>query len=608
MKKLILLIICVILLTNNIFAQWSDNSVENLQMTNVGEVGGFAISNLSDGSYYVYYESPSDASYELIRKYLQRYDANGIKMWDNDLLVSDNPTLTWTQINQDMFTDKDDNAIVIISDIRYNVEGFGLSYSIYKISPDGEQLWGEDGVALTPNETFGLISAIQATQLLDGSYVFAWQDYYEGKSGFSEYTGGLFQSPQKGEQKSLTNQENSTNNRIRLQRLSGDGEIMWDEKKTISADAADVTTPQVIDAGNNDFFVAFAQGANQALYVRKLDFDANPIWGTDTKIYDGGGFSVAPLWTILRSAPADGGILVGWNDDRDGDRLENLYCAYIESDGTHAFSAGEGGQKISYAPYMRAFNISMAFDKPNSCIFISWRETSAGQTWQRIVTQKISLDGNILWQPEGIEVGKLEEMAVAYNSTQLGVKNTVCTFFMKNRVNYGVTEVLATLQNPDGSFVWADTTVVLSNSKSSKGSLLSTTLANNQWVCIWEDGSVDASNVYGQNIGINGTLGAGATSNEYVKFATNSDIQVILYPNPVIDVANIEITNNINFNIYINVEVIDISGRRVKSIFNGNAPSGKSLLEYKVEGLKSGLYFIKVTSGKGVHLSKFVVK
>lgn len=619
MKKLFFLI-CALFLTLNTYAQWSDDPTRNLQLSNVDKIYGHEIMATSNGDYYLYYESPDG----FIKKYLQLYNEKGEKQWSEDLLISDHATLSWTQVNEVLFVDKDDNAIIMISDTRNDTasgERYRLSYSVYKVSPEGEQLWGDDGVPLTPNETFDIIAAIKGTQILDGSYVFVWSVPVSGggdaeASIESVYNSDINIATAAYEAAALETETNTLDKaywRIQMQRLSKDGVALWKDK-TIHEEATDCTYAYLEDAGNNEFFVAYVKGANQDIYVRKCDPDANPVWENDAVVHTAGGFATSPIWTNLKSAPATDGILLGWCDDRDGDRYEDAYCAYITGDGTHGFSAGVGGQKLGYHP-LRQFPPAIVFDKVNSCIYAAWNESSAGQGWQRITSQKLSLDGAFQWDSEGIAVAKLDQVPLTFHSIQLGIKNTVCTFYMRNNDNYGNTSVFATLQNADGSMVWADTAIELSSSVTGKGSLESTVFANNQWVCAWseERGGIDtipfsdSINVVAQNLNIDGTLGYKVVSNETI-IKANDDMQLTIFPNPTTDICNIEIANKLQANTKVNIDIIDISGRRIENIFNGNIATGKSLIEYKVKNLKPGLYFIKITSNNGVYSSKLVVK
>ena len=71
--------------------------------------------------------------------------------------------------------DKDGNAIVVVHDLRNSPsEEQLLSYTIYKVSPEGEMLWGNEGLSIDGGISYETSAAMKVIQLEDGSYVFAW--------------------------------------------------------------------------------------------------------------------------------------------------------------------------------------------------------------------------------------------------------------------------------------------------------------------------------------------------------------------------------------------------------------------------------------------------
>ena len=79
---------------------------------------------------------------------LQAYDKDGNKQFTEDpygKLISNYPNRSWTTCNDYLMVDRDDNAIVSVADCR-NSDSKLMSYTIYKVSPTGEMLWGEDGI------------------------------------------------------------------------------------------------------------------------------------------------------------------------------------------------------------------------------------------------------------------------------------------------------------------------------------------------------------------------------------------------------------------------------------------------------------------------------
>jgi len=67
-----------------------------------------------------------------------------------------------------------------------------------------------------------------------------------------------------------------------------------------------------------------------------------------------------------------------------------------------------------------------------------------------------------------------------------------------------------------------------------------------------------------------------------------------VYPNPAISTATIVL--NLSNTADVNVVIIDMSGRIVKSVFAGKKTGAQSF-EVNVEDMNSGLYFVVVNTG-----------
>ena len=225
---------------------------------------------------------------------LQAIDKNGVrKFGDLGLLISDYPNRSYCVVNDYLYLDKEGNIIVVVFDARaHEYEDLMGAYA-YKISPEGEKLWGEDGVLLGNGRD--LVAAMKMVELSDGSIVFAWMRSH----------GQLMA--------------------IDLQRISAEGECQWNPTEVgLNSETVTYQYPYLVDAGMNQFILVYAKGGAQDLYARKMDFDGTSVWSEDTRIYRGGWGSI-PLWTILDVKPSgDGGVILGWNDDRSMTNIDQL--------------------------------------------------------------------------------------------------------------------------------------------------------------------------------------------------------------------------------------------------------------------------------------------
>jgi len=77
--------------------------------------------------------------------------------------------------------------------------------------------------------------------------------------------------------------------------------------------------------------------------------------------------------------------------------------------------------------------------------------------------------------------------------------------------------------------------------------------------------------------------------------AVAKEIKVAAYPNPVSDETSLDITLSAQSNV--TVEVYSVTGQKVIEQSIGNCPAGLSKHNVNVNGLNSGLYFVKVVAG-----------
>ena len=562
-------------------AQWSDNPDTNLRLNNESFYS-FETELLSDDSWYLYYNRP-DGSIDTIVPFLQRFDKDGNPLWEEPLTISRQLTASWTKVMDCMSIDKDDNAIVVVQDKRHGAE----TYTAYKITPDGTSVWAE-GVDLHSGVYPDGCAALNMTQIADGSYIFAWQEYL-----YEDVNTGM----------------------IRLQRVSADGQLLWGEGKLIQEENVPMSYPYVLDANNNEFLLVYAYGASQEIQVRKMDFDGNDIWAQPATAFDGISSSI-PLWTFLSVVPADGGVLIGTYE---GD--PNFpYVSYVKADGTHAFAEGSAGLRLGYSEWL-AWGVQLAFDQENQAIYAVWRETDYNQQYSQIVTQKVSIEGELLWDPNGIAVTQFLPRPVSYYDAEIGPKGSLFVSYMEqyDLDNNGLgandpVNALAVLQSAEGDFVWEDTAVMVSGFPSVKYNMEALPLSNDQWILVWEDvrdvEGGDGGYLYGQNITVNGLLGVQEeTPNANESRQESRDEAFRVVPNPILDNAILYIENGAGVACKAEVELWNLNGAKAGEIYNGRLHEGMNRIEWnRPSGLSGGFYLLKATVGDRTQFAKIILR
>ena len=477
------------LITN---AQWNGNPAENNRITPLGtEIYDFEFGTSSDGTSFITFNRPMGN----VATFLQIVDVNGNMLFSEDgMLVSNHPTLSWTQTNQLLLVDDDGNAIISVSDCR-NSTGEDLSFTLYKVSPTGEMLWGENGIDLCGGIAFELIASMNIIQLEDGNYVCAWS-VYQGDDGY-----------------------------IQLQKISKTGNLLWGDAVKIIEPSAVIDYPYLVNAGNNQVIVVFSRVTgsfvNKNLRARKIDSDGANVWAADLSVFSGY-FGYVPLWVNLRVISDNmGGAFMGWYDTRDNPNKESTYVAHVKNDGTLGFNGAEGGVKIGHG-MLRGFFPEMYCDNDEGFVYVAWRETDDMQNWQQLSAQKIAIaSGELLWTQNGITISPLTyHHSISFYTIQDGgngnaaVFFTSCTYHPQYYYGWDINNVI--LLNSAGDYVWEDEIIQFSNPVSLKGNMLSSSLQfNGYWLTLWGDERVvpddpaGTKKLYMQRVNINGTLGEG---------------------------------------------------------------------------------------------------
>ncbi len=229
-QRLTLLVTILLLVATTAFSQWSTNPALNLVVGN--GPGSQTVPHVAvvtegvsflDCSYVGFYDTNS-GNYDMA---LQLLSPDGNPMFPaGGIIVSDNNQDTWV-MDWGLAVDGEANALVSFVDIR---DG-NSNIHIYKISPNGEFLWGDDGISLTADGDFKGAPNVTATS--NGDVVVVWM-------------------------------QESAQSAVRMQRLSSDGDLLLAEGGIIASEAEDSAPfgTILIPTANNDVLVAHVPNSN----------------------------------------------------------------------------------------------------------------------------------------------------------------------------------------------------------------------------------------------------------------------------------------------------------------------------------------------------------
>jgi hypothetical protein len=453
------------------FAQWSSNPAENLRITDYsGEDVIPKTALCPNGDVYIGYFSLLSGSYNVR---LQRLDHQGNILWENNgILVSDHPSMTWLT-DWDVTADLDNNAILSWQDIR---NGGNNNIVIYKISPDGEFLWGEDGISLTNSATMDVTPVLTVTS--QNNVIVAWQVDLE---------------------------------LIMIQKIAPDGSLPWGATGISITGFNRYTWPQMLPVGDDDFIVKYFEDSGPVnaptrhVFAQRYTSDGSGVWNAPAVISNAGGISA---WTQIFPFINDGndGFYIAWHDDRDFNNSASAFVQHIDVDGNPTLQ--ENGVEISGNAGMNHFYPALSKPENDPHIYVLWNEVSGDQNQSGIYGQKVSAAGDLKWGANGKAIIPVTTHAVL---PQKGLQHGDDILLVYEDYFNGVETALKALRlDAQGDFVWNDESVFICNVQSSKVHLDVSDWHQNQWVMSWEDDRSGGVDIYAQNLLPTGEIGPAA--------------------------------------------------------------------------------------------------
>jgi len=456
-------------------AQWSNDPSQNLRITQLpGEQALPKVAITADGYCYVCWFSIENGDYSVR---LQRLDVHGNKLWgDEGKVVSDHPTDTWLT-DYDLGCDPSGNAVIAFQDIRTgNNDVFA-----YCLSPSGNFLWGPDGLQLSNNPDFEAAPVVAVTE--DGSTVVAWQRTPDG--GYTY---------------------------VMVQKISSSGQLQWGDGLIIEDSDQDVTWPRLFPVENDSIMVLWHKDTGvpwspgRDLYAMKYNPSGNPLWSDPVLIYSTPG---APIIANLE-LEGDGanGIFLTWYAIPTYNHF-SVFAHYIDFDGNLLFPAN--GVEMATGLQNNHMYPGLAHLGNTDELLVFWSEQDGNQTMRGIYGQKLSSSGQRLWTDNGKEFIPLGDQDPSILKVVSTGTYAMVLYHYYDFGNYADCKLKAMCIDKDGEYVWEDEHVVLSSVESGKIHLEVSPYLNDQVIAVWEDDRTTATDIYGQNIHIDGSLGPGTS-------------------------------------------------------------------------------------------------
>ena len=448
-------------------AQWPDDPSANMIICDrAGEQTLAKVATTSDGGCYVSWEDHGSGNYDV---YLQRLNGAGQIQWaENGLLISHHPQESWIT-DYDLTADMEDHAIVVFNDIR---DGTDRDIFAYRISPQGDFMWGPDGLTISDNDGFEPDPRVVVTS--DGNIVIGWPE----------------------------------DNMAHLRKLTPEGNDLWDPSTiTLTFDYSVSSTR--LAAAEDDGVILEIQvptGPNFwdpcYLYMHKFDASGNDMWGPDgVDVMTTSG--IAPYMRSDISGDGSGGAYSFWYDTRN--MIHHAYVQHVDSDG-NALWTPNGVQLSTTAGEMQMYPV-LAQIPSTEDVIVFYRTTDENQTIAGIAGQKLNSAGERQWGNGGTiyvpasSVDRFNVVAcpqeggaiVIYKELPEGVVNSI---------------VQAIRVDESGTPVWEPSPVTMVSTLSDKGTIVARANPDGMVIAAWSDKRLDSSgDIYLQNINPDGSFG-----------------------------------------------------------------------------------------------------
>jgi hypothetical protein len=532
-------------------AQWPADPALNLVICDrPGEQTLPKIATTSDGGCWISWQDNSSGNYDT---WLQRLDGDGLPQFaPQGLLVSAHPQASWIT-DYDLVCDLDDCAIVAINDIR---DGDDRDIFVYRISPAGEFLWGEDGLQLSANE--GFEPDPRLCVLESGHIAVAWQEETV----------------------------------IHLRRLTPEGEEAW-EPATISFSAEFALSIPRLAAGPDDsVYLQWleAQGSQfwspKHLRLQRIDSGGGPLWEPPLTLQAAGGFGPQMRPSLLPDG--SGGVFSYWYDSRD-----NTLHAFAQ----RSTAAGEAlwaadGLRFSTSAgelQMEPVAVLARHDFGFPWLECYYRITNADQSQAGLAGQRISDEGQRLWGDGGRLIEPLS--AVERNSLRAvrAGDRTLLAWLDYSAGDFVNSFVLGAALDENGEDLWEPARRTLAAVASGKVHLAAGAAGEGRLVACWRDGRSEAAgDLLLQNLNADGSLGPGEDVAVGPQAVRPTALQLSAAPNPFNPATRLHWTQTEAGRT--RLSVFDLSGRRVARLFDGQAAGGGQSVRFDASGLASGVY------------------
>ncbi len=535
--------------------------------------------------------------------------------WTNDPSVN-TPVCVWDGFQNipEIISDNRGGAIIVWLDLRLG----NLDIFIQRLDAQGFTKWVDGGKAVSINP--GNKYRHKIIQDEEGGCIVVWEDDRNGDSD------------------------------IYAQRVDSSGNILWDSAGVaISVLPLDQERPQIVSDGSGGAIIMweFKQGAagETGLYAQRINSLGQVLWAVN-----GVPVVTSPSATPIQILPkitgdGVGGAVIAW--------IENTLDEYISAQRIN--SAGiilwpQNGLPIITSSLDKRFqNI---INVGNGEFVLCWNEEFFFNEWD-LRAQKIDTTGNIIWNNEGLVISSsdvsINPSAIAYDN-----QNSVIIGWEDHRIQISGTIYCQKL-SLDGNIQWQQNGIPVSSFNGLQGFVKLVCDSNGNTVVSWLDArSNPLWDIYAQKFDGSGnriweqegkavSIATGLKSHQNIIITNNGDYIVswgdernpdpdiyaqsldalvtsvnhstselpelfVLtqnYPNPFNPSTSIQYT--VSSRQFVRLKVYDVLGNEVATLVNEEKAAGTYAVEFNAKDLPSGIYFYRLQAGSFVETKKMIL-
>jgi hypothetical protein len=490
-------------------ARWPDDPAQNLLICDRPDLQcATRLLPAPDNGWYIAWEDKSAGGRDI---YVQRLDAAGNIMWPAGGVCAATRSAAATA-GVDVATDGEGHIVLAYHDVREGADQVVAS----RISPDGQPLWGADGVQLTDHTVQELVMLpAVAAAADDGEIVIGWT-YNE-----------------------LDNVEDL---KLQMHRLAPDGAPVWDEPMTfVPGMHASFWLCDLNPADDGSVIASWVRQLNwyaeRHLWAQKFDRNGDPLWGEDdgrdvphVVIFDAGSIQYGCFPPFV--CDGAGGAVFCWYRTYDGPR--QVFAQRVLGDGTEVFP--HNGAPVSIDPHERR-QPRACFNPDSRETFVFWIEQIYGESILAVYGQKLDASGNRQWGDAGVEI--VPGTFTQHHDISPLVADDGAAVFWVHEPEWEHCYLNATRLDGAGAFMWEPSIVIASTICADKDDLAVSMNGYGNVALVWRDGrNADdggddgVGSAQARGVGGGGTSGPGAVQFIGDVYAQNITIEGALGMRP----------------------------------------------------------------------------